>query len=118
MVVIVPPALPGGLHSMVVVPGGVSSCAPPTGGGGIADTIQIGDITVTFGHGGRHFEGWTQNSIEAVKHAIANDVVSNPLALGHNPERIINVHGVNVVFRPYKRDDKLINIGTMFPQRS
>ena len=72
-----------GFHTYFVGDAGVlvhNRCGynTPKGGGGVSDTVQVGDTTVTFGHGGRHLQG-TNLTTEQVNRAIANDVVNTKL---------------------------------------
>lgn len=86
--------------------------SPPKGGGGITDTIQVGDTTVTFGHGGRHLVG-TNLTTSQVNPVIANDVVARNLPVGtFSPTGQVSVGGQIIIYTAKVLSNVLINIGT------
>jgi len=59
---------------------GKSNYQPPSGGGGVSNSITVNGVTVDFGHGGRHIgEGYDYLDIESV---IAQDVMKFPRVSG------------------------------------
>lgn len=86
----------------------------PKGGGGVSDIIQVGDTTVTFGHGGRHLTG-TELSTNQVNQIIAEDVVSRGLEIGHflNDGSVV-INGYNIAYTAKQRTKVLINVGTYY----
>ena len=85
----------------------------PNSGGGVSDTINMGDTTVTFGHGGRHLD--PSINVSNVNSAIAKDVVTKNLNLGDTVKMFdITVEGVNLQYRAKKITDSLINVGTYY----
>ena len=112
-----------GYHTYYVSNSGVlvhNKCAAngyqtPKGGGGVSDTVQVGDTTVTFGHGGRHLDG-TRFTTGQVNPAIANDVVSRNLAVGQFlPNGMVNIDGTTFSYTAKKISALLINVGTYHP---
>lgn len=98
----------------IVVDGGYKA---PTGGGGVTSTVQVGNQKVDFGHGGRHLSGTNLKSVDVNK-AIAVHVSKNPPDIGRAQQAIVNVNGIDIVYRAYKKSDGTINIGTYFPKNS
>ena len=86
---------------------------PPTGGGGVTEKIQIGENTVTLGHGGRHLDG-TDLSVNKVNQAIAMDVCKNPPKPGEYLVRTIEIDGVTIGYRVYARSDSTFHVGTYY----
>ena len=87
------------------------SYTPPPGGGGVSSTIQVGDTTVTFGHGGRHMRF---ADISGLENAIAQEVVTLPPALGRSVPMNIIYSGTRFTYRYRTLGDNLINVGTYF----
>lgn len=87
---------------------------PPTGGGGVTDSVTVKDVTVYFGHGGRHLEG-TGVSEADMNNAIANDVVNRSLPSGHATRFPITVHGIDFCYSAIQLGANHINIGTYYP---
>ena len=84
----------------------------PKGGGGVSDSVQVGDTTVTFGHGGRHLKG-TELTTAQVNQTIANNVVARNLEVGQFAKELhVVVGGYNVVYTAKKLTQVLINVGT------
>ena len=84
----------------------------PAGGGGITDSIQVGNTTVTFGHGGRHLVG-THLTTTQVNPVIANDVVSRNLPVGSFlTDGQVSVNGSIIIYTAKVLSDVLINVGT------
>ena len=86
---------------------------PPTGGGGVTEKIQIGENTVTLGHGGRHLDG-TDLSVNKVNQAIAMDVCKNPPKPDEYLVRTIEIDGVTIGYRVYARSDSTFHVGTYY----
>ena len=83
----------------------------PVGGGGVTDTIQIGDTTVTFGHGGRHLTGGLTTA--QVHPVIANDVVNRNLSVGSFiSDGQVAVDGTIVLYTACAWKENVINVGT------
>ena len=87
------------------------SYSPPKGGGGPTNTIQVNNIKVTFGHGGRHIPG---GDIPKIEQGIANDVVTKPPTAGVRNEAIINYGGKDITYRYFTVSSDHINVGTYF----
>lgn len=86
----------------------------PSGGGGISDTIQVGNTTVTFGHGGRHLEG-TNLTTAQVNPVIANDVVGRNLPVGtFSNTGQVSVGGYMIRYTAKVLTKTLINVGTYY----
>ena len=84
----------------------------PAGGGGITDKVQVGNTTVTFGHGGRHLIG-TNLTTTQVNPVIANDVVNRNLPVGSfSPSGQVAVDGRIIIYTAKVISDELINVGT------
>ena len=84
----------------------------PAGGGGITDSIQVGNTTVTFGHGGRHLVG-THLTTTQVNPVIASDVVSRNLPVGSFlTDGHVSVNGSIIIYTAKVLSDVLINVGT------
>lgn len=88
----------------------------PKGGGGTTTTILKGEVTITFGHGARHFEDIPNLKVLDVEEAIAQHVVKNPPKIGESPRVTISVNGQIVEYRPFNLGDGRINIGTYIPK--
>ncbi|MGQ7468611.1 RHS repeat-associated core domain-containing protein [Streptococcus suis] len=88
----------------------------PKGGGGTTTTILKGEVTITFGHGARHFEDIPNLKVSEVEEAIAQHVVKNPPKIGESPRVTISVNGQVVEYRPFNLGDGRINIGTYIPK--
>ncbi len=86
----------------------------PEGGGEITDIIKVGDLEVSFGHGGRHLEG-VNLSIQDVNQAIANDVTTKHSGIGQFYKGQININGVTIEYTSYGVENGLINVGTYYP---
>ena len=85
----------------------------PKDGGGVTDSVQVGDTTVTFGHGGRHLEG-TNLTTSQVNQAIANDVVKQNVPATGSSEFSIMVGGHDLTYRARQITKFWINVGTYF----
>ena len=86
----------------------------PSGGGGVSTSVQVGNTTVTFGHGGRHMGG---SDISQVESFIANDVVTRPATTGNaNPVTII-YQGRPLYYSYFSRCSSVINVGTYYFER-
>lgn len=90
------------------------SYSVPRGGGGVSSQVQVGDITVTFGHGGRHMDF---PDISGLENAIAHDVVNKPHPPGYYDACDITYRGSNFTYRYFVRDPALIHVGTYFYTR-
>ena len=91
-----------------------SGYTAPPGGGGVSSTYEVGNQTVTFGHGGRHLDG-TELSTTQVEPMIANDVVNaNPIQ-GQHYNGNLSIGGIPFQYTAYRRSATLINVGTYFP---
>ena len=77
------------------------------------DSVQVGDTTVTFGHGGRHLEG-TNLTTSQVNQAIANDVVKQNVPATGSSEFSIMVGGHDLTYRARQITKFWINVGTYF----
>ena len=87
---------------------------PPTGGGGVSDTIQVGETTVTFGHGGRHLEG-TGLTTTQVNTAIAEDVVTKNIPVGiFKSDNYLMVGPYLLQYTAKCLSETLINVGTYY----
>ncbi|MEY8403957.1 RHS repeat-associated core domain-containing protein [Oscillospiraceae bacterium 44-34] len=86
---------------------------PPKGGGGVTDTIMVGDTQVDFGHGGRHLEG-TGLSMRKVNDTIAKDVITKTFNHGNFTTGDVIVDGVQIHYTAFKLADKLIKVGTYY----
>lgn len=76
------------------------------------DSVQVGDTTVTFGHGGRHPEG-AELTTAQVNQTIANNVVTRNLEVGQFiPDGNVVVSGYEVAYTAKKLTRALINVGT------
>ena len=93
--------------------GGYSYSAP-AGGGGISSQVKVGNVTVSFGHGGRHP---TISYISGLENTIANDVVSKPPTTGYRGEYDITYNGTVFTYRYWTIDPLNIRIGTYFYKR-
>ena len=91
-----------------------SNYQAPKGGGGITDQIEVGDQTVTFGHGGRHLDG-TKLNVQKVNQALAEDVVAHKQDVGQFQKRRITVDGQIIEYTSYRVSEDKINIGTYYP---
>ena len=90
---------------------GSEEYVPPEGGGGITDSITIGDETITFGHGGRHLVDYDL-SVSEVNTAIAKQVSQSPPTMaGYSSGRIV-IRGYEIVYSIFLRDNGVINIGS------
>lgn len=89
---------------------------PNGGGGGVSDTVTIGNTRVTFGHGGRRL-GSHNLTTQQVYTEIAKDVVNRNLSIGqYINDGFVNVGGIDIIYHAYKLAEDLINIGTfIFP---
>lgn len=85
----------------------------PEGGCGKTDSIQVGDTTVTFGHGGRHLEGTELNTAQ-VNQAIAENVVTQSFSAAGNVNASVVVSGYNIMYRAKLITSSWINVGTYF----
>ena len=85
----------------------------PNGGGGVSDTRQVGDTTITFGHGGRHLEG-SGIAVSQAHTAIANDVVNQPVSGAHVKYFDLIVGGYTLHYGARLLSANLINIGTYY----
>lgn len=86
---------------------------PPNGGGGVSDSIKVGDTTITFGHGGRHLGMGL--SVSEVNSTIANDVVSRSLPMGKAVQYFdVTLGSRTIHYGVVRLTDKLINIGTYY----
>jgi hypothetical protein len=83
---------------------------PPVGGGGITNSIQTANGTVTFGHGGRHVP--PGHSVASVERAIANHVPK--LSLGERYEGNVLLDGVSYTFRARGLGGGTVNVGTYY----
>ena len=83
----------------------------PNSGGGVSTSVQVGNTTVTFGHGGNHMGN---TNIAQLESFIANDVVTRPPSLGHVTHVQIDYYGALLEYGYYTRSDTLINVGTYF----
>ena len=79
----------------------------PPGGGGITSSIQVGNTTVTFGHGGRHMDF---NDISGLESTIANDVVTRPPTTGNSLPILISYGGADFTYRYFTLSDTRINV--------
>ena len=93
---------------------GNSNYQAPKGGGGVTDQIEVGDQTVTFGHGGRHLDG-TKLDMQDVNQALAEDVAANKQEVGQFQKRRITVDGQIIEYTSYRISDERIHIGTYYP---
>ena len=89
---------------------GYSYTTPP-GGGGVSSTIQVGDITVMFGHGGRHMNF---TDISGIENAIAQNVVTLPPTQGQGKEIKLIYSGTSFNYRYWTIDEHRIKVGTYF----
>lgn len=87
---------------------------PPVGGGGVTERIAVGNVEVSFGHGGRHLEG-TGLAPEAINRAIANDVAAKGIEAGEFYKGQISFDGVKIEYTSYGVKDNWINVGTYYP---
>ena len=85
----------------------------PSGGGGVTDTVQVGDTTVEFGHGGRHLDGTGLNTSQ-VNQVIAKDVVSQSLSTQYSQTFTTQVNGIGIAYRAIQRSQTVIRVGTYF----
>ena len=85
----------------------------PKGGGGKKDSVQVGDTTVTFGHGGRHLKG-TELTTAQVNQAIANNVVTQSVPTTVSSSYNIMVGGYGITYRAIQRAKNLIYVGTYY----
>lgn len=85
----------------------------PEGGGGVSDSVQVDDTTVTFGHGGRHLEG-TDLSTSQVNQAIAQDVVKQNVSTVNVQSYNTVISGYNITYRAKRIYANWINVGTYF----
>ena len=85
----------------------------PKGGGGKTDSVQVGDTTVTFGHGGRHLKG-TELTTAQVNQAIANNVVTQSVPTTVSSSYNIMVGGYGITYRAIQRAKNLIYVGTYY----
>ena len=98
-------------------PGGVSkgnvgySYSAPSGGGGVSSQVQVKDVTVTFGHGGRHPNF---SDISGLENTIANDVVTRPPTSGYRGEYDIVYSGIYFTYRYWTVNPLHIHVGTYF----
>lgn len=85
------------------------------GGSGVTTQIQVGDLTISFGHGARHIPpGY---DVRAIENAIAQDVVTKDFAsstLGPAPRVIIPYGESQLEYRAYIFDTNHIHVGTYF----
>lgn len=95
-------------------PGGGYSYTSPPGGGGVSSSIQVGDITVTFGHGGRHMG---DSDISQIESFIANNVVTRPATTGKADFVTISYCERTLHYSYYTRSSSVINVGTYYFER-
>ena len=93
--------------------GNSEKCIPPSGGGGISSTIEIGDKTMTFGHGERHLQG-TNLNYNAVNQALAREVTKVQLKEGQFYKGRIVVNGNTIEYTCYGLRNGRIHIGTYY----
>ena len=86
---------------------------PPVGGGGITNVIKVGDITVTFGHGGRHLSN-SKLSMETVNKRIAEDVQTQNIGVGEFHKFQIVVDGVTIEYTSFGIKENVVNVGTYY----
>ena len=108
------PDEPGGPTSSGQLTSGNTGYQAPRGGGGVTNTYQVGDISVDFGHGGRHISS-NQQSVQSIENAIANDVVNRPPSYNHAS----SVHGfyydgLSLYYSYFTRSPIHINVGTYY----
>ena len=103
----------GGGGSQAAESGGSTSYSysAPSGGGGSTSSVQVGNTTVTFGHGGRHVNF---SDISGLESAIANDVVTQPPTTGVRGEVFLNYGGVDFTYRYWTMGSNHIHVGTYF----
>ena len=100
-------------NAAVLVHNRCDTYIPPNGGGGVSDSIKVGDTTITFGHGGRHLGMGI--SVSEVNSTIANDVVSRSLPMGKAVQYFDVTFGSRTIhYGAVRLTDKLINIGTYY----
>jgi hypothetical protein len=83
----------------------------PSGGGGSTSSVQVGDTTVTFGHGGRHVDF---SDISGLESAMANDVVTRPSTTGTSLSVPFSYGGFDFTYRYFTLSSTHIHIGTYF----
>jgi hypothetical protein len=83
-------------------------------GGGITNSIQTANGTVTFGHGGRHVP--PGHSVASVERAIANSI-NKKLSVGERFEGSVIENGITYYFNAYGRPGGIISVGTYFVKR-
>lgn len=74
---------------------GKGAYVAPKGGGGITSTIKVNGKTITFGHGGRHLNG-VGIDIDAVNHALAEEVSALNLEVGQFHKGQIIIEGITI----------------------
>ena len=85
---------------------------PPTGGGGVTNTVNVNGTTVDFGHGGRHVAG---ENIADIENAIAYDVVNRPPSYGKATSVDDFMYaGQTLHYSYYTREPLHINVGTYY----
>lgn len=85
--------------------------SPTSGGGGSTSSVQVGNTTVTFGHGGRHV-GFSD--ISGLESAIANDVVTRPPTTGKSVSLPLSYGGFDFTYRYFTLSNTRIHVGTYF----
>ena len=89
-----------------------STYSPPKGGGGVTDRITVGNMTITFGHGGRHLDNSALTPSQ-VNHAISTDVMKLGLQVNeYCGTGRVQVDGLTICYTAFRRSDTLINVGT------
>ena len=95
--------------------GGGYAYTAPTGGGGVSSRVQVGDVGVEFGHGGRHAD---LADISGLENAIAHDVVTKPPTTGYRGAENITFGGVVYTYHYWTRSPILISVSTYFVRGS
>lgn len=98
-------------NELVGLDSGGGIYTPPSGGGGISNSIFANGIRVDFGHGARHLTGYNISDIES---HIANDVVTKPGSYAHSSREYLDYYGRRLEYRYYTRSSDHIFVGTYF----
>jgi hypothetical protein len=97
-----------------IAAGGTGEYEPPSGGGGVTDSIKVNDKTINFGHGARHLEG-TELNVTEVNQSIANEVSKIHPGMGQLYKGQISINGITIEYTAFGVSEGIINIGTYYP---
>ena len=91
--------------------GGGYAYTAPKGGGGVSSKVQVGDVSVEFGHGGRHAD---LIDISGLESAIAHDVVTKPPTTGYRGSEMICYNGVSYTYHYWTLNPLRISVSTYY----